>query len=272
MNAVPAGPPVQKWTWIRWLVLVVIVFAIHVALIFMFGSRRTASPAPVKNAPSLALAAESPDGWLALNNATLFALPDRNGFAGLMWLAMPPLPVRHMDWTEPPRYLGLPADGLGGDLNAFVQTNHFSSVHLEFNISPPLATPLEPAGPPPVSGSTVEREGEIARRQMLNTWKLPPWPYADVIAPSVVQVLVDAQGDVISATLLPPENFLGTTPVRDADADQRAVALARTAHFAPLTSVTGGKSGSRTNLAVGRLIFNWQTVPPTTVNTANGGP
>lgn len=251
----------------RWLVLVATVFAFHVALIFIFGARRPISPAPVKNAPSLVLTAESPGGWLALNNATLFALPDRDGFAGLMWVAMQPLPVQHQDWTEPLQYLGLPADDLGGDFNTFVQTNRFTGVRLEFNISPPLAAPLEPDEPSPMPGSTLEVAGAIAGRPMLNQPKLPSWPYADVIAPSVVQVIVDARGDVISATLLPPEDFLGTPLVRDADADQGAVALARAARFAPLSPAGAGNAArSLTNLVVGRLIFNWQTVPATIAN------
>lgn len=253
----------------RWLVLIAIVFVLHLTLIFIFGAKKPVPPTPVKNAPSLVLASESPNGWIALNNATLFALPDHNGFAGLMWVEMPPLPLHAQDWSEPPRWLGLPATDLGGDLNSFVQTNQFTSVHLEFSIAPPLATPIESVATPPASGSTLQMEGDIAHRPLLNPLDLPSWPYADVIAPSVVQVLVDAQGNVVSATLLPPENFLGTPPVRDADADQRAVELARTVHFAPLASNSAGSPAAPlASVAVGRLIFNWQTVPVTTTNAS----
>jgi hypothetical protein len=266
MNSVSAGPPVRRWTWLRWLVLIGIVFLLHLTLIFIFGAKKPVPVAPVKNAPALVLASESPSPWLALNNATLFALPDHNGFAGLMWIAMPPLPLHAQDWSEPPRWLGLPANDLGGNFSSFVQTNHFSSVHLEFSIAPPLATPVPPPAPP-ASGSTLQVEGDIAHRPLLNALNLPSWPYADVIAPSVVQVLVDAQGNVVSATLLPPENFLETAPVRDADADQRAVELARTVRFAPLASnAAGSQPAPLARLAVGRLIFNWQSVPVTATN------
>ena len=80
------------------------------------------------------------------------------------------------------------------------------------------------------------------------------WPYANVIAPSKVQVLVDAAGNVVSAVLLPPDS--GFTAADQYDkADQRALELARAARFAPASRLT-----------VGRMIFNWHTVPPPATN------
>jgi hypothetical protein len=109
----------------------------------------------------------------------------------------------------------------------------------------------------------MEIQGQIASRPLLNQPKLPSWPFADVIAPSVVQVLVDAAGRVVSATLMPPpDNFLETPPARDPDADQYAVELARAARFAPLPSNPGGiESLPASHLSMGQIIFNWQTVP-----------
>jgi hypothetical protein len=83
---------------------------------------------------------------------------------------------------------------------------------------------------------------------------LPSWPYADVIAPSCVQVLVNAAGEVVSTTLLPLDNRSEAASRYDA-ADQRALDLARTARFAPAPRLT-----------IGRLIFNWHTVPPPATN------
>lgn len=264
MNASPAEPTVKRWTWTYWLIAVALVFAAHIALIFIFGSRKPVPPAQVKNAPSLALATESAGGWLALNDATLFALPDRDGFAELMWTALPPLPFHQQDWTEPPRWLVLPANELGATFNHFVQTNPVTSVHFEYNLPPPLAAPILPAQSPFAQTSTLQIEGDLADRPLINPMKLPTWPFADVIAPSVVQVLVDAAGNVVSATLLPPENFLEANTVRDADADQQAVALARTMRFAPLSAeAVSVESGQSTSLAMGQMVFNWQTVPVT---------
>jgi hypothetical protein len=69
-----------------------------------------------------------------------------------------------------------------------------------------------------------------------------------------VQVVVDAAGNVVSAVLLPANNPLEAAGHFD-DADRRALDLARTARFAPAP-----------NLTVGRMIFNWHTVPITSTN------
>jgi hypothetical protein len=270
MSAVPAGQPVQKWTWMRWLTAIAIVFILHVALIFVFGSRKPAAPVTVRTVSSLSLASEAENKQLALNDATLFALPDPNGFAELMWVAMPPLPFRPQNWSEDPQWLAQTNQtlvaALGAGLSDFVQTNRFTSVHLEFNLPPPLAAPALPTQSS-APESTMQMQGEIANRRLLNPIKLPAWPATDIIAPTVVQVLVDGAGDVVSATLLPPENFSDDSAVRDDDANQYALKLARAARFAPLSSnATGIESNPVTHLSVGQLVFNWQSVPLTAAN------
>ena len=72
----------------------------------------------------------------------------------------------------------------------------------------------------------------------------------DVIAPSKVQLLVNEAGNVISAVLLPPDSGYIAADQYDR-ADQRALELARAARFAPSSRLT-----------IGRMIFNWHTVPP----------
>jgi hypothetical protein len=262
MNAAPAAPPPHKWTLTHWLVAILIVFTAHVALIYVFGIRKHAPRESIQNAPSLALVDGYSGDWLSLNNASLFALPDRDGFAGLMWIALPPLPFRKQEWTEQPRWLSLSTNGLGTSFNDFVQTNSFAGVSFEVKLAPPLTVPLISAQPQLASNSTLQVEGEITKRPLRNTMNLPSWPNSDVIAPSVVQVLVDGAGNVVSAALLPPENYTETSAVRDPDADRAAVELARTARFAALipgdNSITANPIS---HLAIGQLIFNWQTVP-----------
>ena len=83
---------------------------------------------------------------------------------------------------------------------------------------------------------------------------------ADVIAPSRVQVLVDAIGDVVSAVLLPPDDSEAAASHYDA-ADQRALELARAMRFAPSSCLT-----------VGRMFFYWHTVPPPATNSPAASP
>jgi hypothetical protein len=276
MNASTTGPLLQKWTWTRWLVIVAIVFLGHVALIFIFGARKPLPSTPVRSVPSLTLVGESLAGWVSMKNATLYALPDTNGFANTMWTTIPPLSFHKQDLTEDPRWLAatdsLPVNQLGSAFHHFVQTNRFASVPMEFNTPPVPAVPAIPAQPPFARGSTLEIEGDLTKRGLLGSMKLPSWPFANTIAPSIVQVLVDTEGRVVSAALLPPENYsetpyLETPPVRDPDADERAVELARSARFAALASGEGSvESNPAAHLSVGLLIFNWQAVATTNAN------
>lgn len=282
MSAASDEPPVKKWTWGRWLALIGIVFVLHVALIFIFGSRKPAPPLQVKNAPSLTLTGESADNLLGLNNATLFALPANDGFSGIMWAPIPPIPIPLPPLTEEPHWLSaanpLQVKALGATFHHYMQTNQFASIRFEFNQAPPLSVPMVTTPPLLAQASTLQIEGDLAKRPLLDPIQLPSWPFADVIAPSVVQVLVDAAGNVISAALLPAENVLQPAAVRDTvepsavrdpDADTSAVELARNAHFAPLSLNAGSvESNPIGRMAVGRLIFNWQSVPVTNTNAS----
>ena len=278
MTPVPAEPIVQKWTRVHWLAAIAIVFALHITLIYIFGARKPIVPEPVKNAPSLAFTGQSAESLPGLN-ATLFALPDRDGFSGLMW-APPPLSFHQQDWTEAPHWLAnnspLAVSELGDTLRHYIKTNHFAKTTFEFNQSPPLTVPVIEPQPILAQESTLQVAGDLASRRLLYPVNLPSWPNSGVIAPSVVQVLVDAAGSVISATLLPPVNSWEPSavrdtvepfPVRDAEADARAVDIARNFRFAPLSPHAESlESRPLTHLAVGQLIFNWQVVPVTVTN------
>jgi hypothetical protein len=93
----------------------------------------------------------------------------------------------------------------------------------------------------------MRAEGELASRRWLNPPNLPPWQGTDLPANSVVQVLVDAPGNVRSAILLPPFSGSKTN-------DEQALALARAARFAPLAN-------GAAKLSLGTLIFSWRGDP-----------
>jgi hypothetical protein len=241
----------SSWPLSRWLLLILLVLAAHLALIFIFGARKPIAPMAVTNVPRLVLAVGSSE-WLLLNDPTLFALPNVEGFAGPAWLEPPHVEFHQPEWTETPRWLQLPAGELGAVFSQFMETNRFATLQLELKPPPRFTVPLVPLEPEFAESSTLRLEGDLARRPLLTPMKLPSWPYADVIASSRVQVLVNAAGEVVSAVLLPSAN---SGEVRDADADQRALELARAARFAPASGLT-----------LGKLIFNWCTVPPPATN------
>lgn len=235
-----------QWPLSRWLFLIVLVLAVHLALIFIFGARRPVTPRSVTDVPSLELAAGTSE-WLLLNNPTLFALPSTESFAWQAWLQPTRVGFRPLEWTEKPRYLPLATGELGVVFNQFMATNRFVAFKFELKPPPPFTVPLVPQPPRFAEASTLHLDGDIARRPLLTPVKLPSCTNADIIAPSIVQVLVNAAGEVVSAVLLTPHN---SSEVRDAEADERALELARAARFAPGPEVT-----------FGRLIFKWCTVP-----------
>ncbi|MGH7950961.1 MAG: hypothetical protein ACREFE_03435 [Limisphaerales bacterium] len=250
MDFTAPNPNGKGWTRARWLMLIAIIFTAHVALIFIFGERKPKPPRTVEKVPTLQLANRASE-LQALNDPILFALPNPKDFASVVWLKAPQVKPSSFVWTEPPRWLQLPADKLAVAFGQFMRTNYFAGVPLQFKPPPRLNEPILPIDPALAQISTLQITGNLAQRRLLNKINLPSPPYNDVIAPSKVQVLVDEAGNVISEVLLPPENNFEAA--RDPAADQRALELARAARFAPAP-----------NLTVGVLIFNWQTVPPKT--------
>ncbi|MDE3097979.1 MAG: energy transducer TonB [Verrucomicrobiota bacterium] len=224
--------------WPRWLFLVPAVFLAHVILIFVFGQRHFPPPRPVSKVPQLTLAA--PGQWIALNDPTLFALPHASDFIPLQAPAMPSASFQKIGQ---PRWLPLAPDTLGAAFDRFMRTNFPAAAPLNFKPPPASYAPsfaFQTAFP---DRSTLRIQGGLARRRLLNSLPLSVWPCDDVLAPTKLQVLVDASGDVVSVLNVQSSGLPA--------ADRHALELARMARFSP---------GSHP--ALGVMIFNWLTVPP----------
>ncbi len=259
MKAEPIRHDEGRWPRSRWLMLVILIFAAHVGLIFLFVGRKAVAPRAVTNVPILQLADDTSE-WLALNDPSLFALPRPEDFAGPAWLESPRVEFHRLEWTEPPRWLQLPANELGKTFDEFMQTNQFIAFELELQPQPQPSAPENSPVETLAENSTLQIKGDLVQRRLLDTMSLPSWPYADVIAPSVVRAIVDAAGNVVSVILLPSDNSLEAGHY-DA-ADQRALELARTARFMPLSPASAiVMANPAARLTFGQLIFNWHTVP-----------
>ena len=249
----------RGWPLSRWLMLIALVCAAHVALVFLFGARKQIIPRIATDTPTLKLA-DGSDKLLALNNPTLFALPQPGDFATAIWSQMPvtnPPPFR---WIEPPRWLPLSSDKLLAVFNRFMETNRVAAFALRLKPPGKLSAPAQAIESVLPQASRMRVESDLAQRRLLTPVSLPLWPYANVIAPSKVQVLVDEAGNVVSAVLLPSNNSLEALS-HYPDADQRALELARAARFAPAPHLT-----------IGRMIFTWHTVPPPAANSPATSP
>ena len=122
------------WKWTRWLTLIALVFALHVGFIFAFGQRRPVVPRAIFDVPKLRMVGN--DELLALNDPTLFALPNQHDFASSVWMQMPVVSQPPFRWTEPPRWLPLPMETLGAVFRQFMQTNSFAVFQLNFKPPP----------------------------------------------------------------------------------------------------------------------------------------
>lgn len=242
-------PDDGSWSFQRRWLLIALVFTAHIGLIFGFGDRKPVTPR--RPASSLVLSmVRGSDELSALNDPTLFALPHRKGFAGQTWLKNPVVTFQPFRWTEPPRLLSLPVEELGAVFTLFKQAN--APAPFEFDARSPaaLAMPVAPEiGTAFPARSTLHIAGDLKGRRLLNPPELRSWPATDLLTNTVVQVLVGADGRVMSWKQLLLPSGSGSP-----EADQHALNLARAARFDPL------RTGSR-NQTLGLMIFEWHTVP-----------
>ena len=232
--------PGEGWSLRRWIFFIALALAAHVALIFLFGTKKTAAPRAVTNAPQFHLVGDNE--LVALTDPTLFALPHMEDFAPAIWLRPPTVTPPSFRWTEAPAFLPPATETLGVAFSAFMQTNQPAVSALDFKPEPQLTGPAVPPETAFPKESTLQHAGALALRQMLTPIAVPVLAYNDVIKPSRVQALVDAGGSVVSVVLLESSDWK--------EADDRALELSRAARFAPAK-----------DLMFGELIFNWHTVP-----------
>ncbi|HEY5042007.1 MAG TPA: hypothetical protein VIK53_08385 [Verrucomicrobiae bacterium] len=251
-SALAAVPPHRSWSRRKLISLIALAFAAHVALIFIFGTKKQIQPRPVTNVPQFRLANPS-DELVALGNPALFVLPNPHDFSSAIWLKTPVTPMMTNHWTEPPQWLQPVAQNLGAMLSRFMQTNRPGGFQFDFKPRPQFANPDVPAETGLPQNSTLQIRGELAQR-LLAPPALPSLPVNDIIAPSKVQVLVDPSGNVVSAVLLPSDNPLEALG-RSAIGDASALTFARSLRFSPAKQPVSGE-----------IIFNWHTVPLTSTN------
>jgi hypothetical protein len=247
----------RPWTARRQWTIFILILAAHAVLLVVFSDKKSRPVRPVTGVPTLRLAPAN-DEYIALSDPTLFALPHAHDFVTPVWTQPRTNTPPAFQWTADPSWLPLPAAQLGKAFGRFMDTNQFAAWTPDFKPEPKFSSPalsLDWALP---QRSALHLRGELAQRPLLTPLILPDWPDADVIAPSKVQVLVNAAGQVISAVLLAPD-YGYETATHDPGADLQAVVLARGARF-----------GSAPGITVGQMIFMWHTVPPAAAPA--GGP
>jgi len=240
-------PPEAGWSWKRISFLIVLAFVAHLAFIFIFGAKQAPPRRVAAHIPQFQLANSSE--LIALDDPTLFALPHMEDFAPAVWRRTPEIKAPLLRLPEPPAFLAPAVVMIGTGLGAFMSSNQIASLPLNFKPEPEMTIPQVKIESMLPQHSTLEVSGDLAQRNLLAPVAVPTLPYPDVIAPSKVQVLVDADGKVLSAVLLPSDNAMEAAG-RAEVGETNALKIARGLRFAPAAGLTFGE-----------LIFNWHTVP-----------
>jgi hypothetical protein len=262
----------RTWSSRQWIGITGIIFVLQLSFIFWFGDRQPIRPRKPSPAPAFQLTGSTHSEWLELTDPTLFALPHARVFSGPAWLKTTAPQFRPFEWTEEPRWLGLPVQLLGASFAQLVA----SDLSLKWQVAEipePRALLPEVSRAPLIPGSTLRLEGELARRRLLSQPHLPSWPPrilnptdTDMLANTVVQVLVDAEGRPVSLTLL---GTSGHVP-----ADDLAMSLATSFQFEPLQTEDSlpltRSPGALLGLSWGQAVFEWRTLGPT--NAAANSP
>jgi hypothetical protein len=243
---------------------IAMVFAAQVGVAFWLGN-----PPPVKHfqpatVPVIYMADDRSRDLLAINDPTLFILPHRDNFSGDAWLKMAPRKFSPTNWTEPARPLDLPREQLGATFVAFMQTNH--PPRFQPRIESGLDTAEAGAAPlPPISvPSRMFVEGDLAKLRLLTPLHLPPQTNSDLLTNTVIRMVVDAQGYPYSAVIWE----------RSGNEDADAMALtnfARAVRFSP-PEAEALRTVPTNRMVSGKLVFEWQTMPPAPTNAPSGNP
>lgn len=245
----------ENWTVRRWITLAAIVLLAQTGALFLLGKNQPAIKTTHRPAPVL-LAASGSQEMIALDNPTLFALPNPRAFSGDAWLKMPATSYRSAEWSEPQRWLDLRAKELGNTFHRLLGSDG-TPKQIAQKIEPEYALPRLPASGEELSPrSTFRVEDELANRAPLSHFDLRSWTNSALLTNSVVQLWVDAAGFTPSATLLVSSG--------SKDADDAALALTKAVRFEPLSFSQRKKNPGK--LTLGRIIFEWQTALLITTN------
>lgn len=254
------GAAVQptRWSRRRWITTTGALLAIQLALIFYFGERSHRLPRALRLRTSLHFAV---DDWSAqqleqlsgISEPALFALPSLEGFSGKAWLTFNQPQYKASNWSNPPVWLSLNSASLGTEFSTFVGTNPLPVLPVVGRWAPDFATASIPLPPPPaLSASEVRVESSGTPRALSGKLDLRSWPQEEVLSNSVVQVVVDRAGNVVSSRLLDSSG----SKIVDDYALQRASRVRFTAASQNLPVASTFQ----------RLTFQWHTTSPGQTN------
>lgn len=188
---------------------------------------------------------------------TVFALPGMQGFSGPAWLTPKSPAFTPATLSEPPKLLDPPA-GWGADLADYLRAIGREPT-TGVRLAEPQLVPLTVPSPVLATGSAIRIEGALKARGVRSLPAVPEIPSATPLADTAVEIVVNGEGVVMTARLV-------SSPARPTPEQQRAAAtamkLARQVIFQATKPGSQPPAGAFGSLESGRLVFQWQTVPP----------
>lgn len=239
-----------RWSW--WVLLI---FSIQV--IFFLWIQRDPPADSLEAEPGVELANAVANGWMQTGgheDPELLSRPNAQGFSA-MW--MDPKTSTHEPtyWQPPLIRPPLPSNYFAGPILAALKTNNAPAESEIFRKPGPTLTQVSV---PPLELRTqhwLEVTGALQERLPLGPMQLPPsWDHADVIPPTVVEVLVDEFGIVQTGVLIESSGF--------GPADQAAMTTA----LQRIKFQRSTNQAARVPMVAGSVIFHWHVNPNSVTN------
>lgn len=239
---------INGWSQRRWQIGLLIIFTLQIGFFLLFSERNpnTAYEGRVLFAMMTGDSLNLPGELAEIQNPTVFAFPTKNNYSSKSWFSIMPLKNDYYEWT-PDNYLLLPMpDVLGNKFSEFLPKLHSLLDVSIFEIRDEHASSILPdlRLENLYTNSVFRIEGEIVNRKLVRIPTLPAIESPDIYPPSIVEIVVNDDGYVISSTLISASGL--TT------ADQKAVELSRNFVFSKVEN-----PGSSSGLTFGKIAFYW---------------
>lgn len=234
----------------RWMVWVLVVFVLQAGLL-LWVSRKSPPRAGATRSMNLQHGMEGGAvEALAREDPELLTRPNPKGFSGV-WLKTEKPAHEPRRWQPPDIELPYSSNSITKPLEAALTSNAPPRA-VGFVKPPPRLTPV--AGLPPLElrqSSRLEIVGALKGRPLVKSVPLiKVWKHPSLLKPSVVQVIVNANGAVATGALT------GRSGLEKADRLALDIALQKV-RFHPNTNAA---------LATGDLVFHWHVDPASVTN------
>lgn len=251
----PGSASARSWSRLRWGLIIGGLTLLQSALLLVFV-RWPSLPTPRgPSGPDLVLSlapAASPtsDEDPFNSDPRTFALPDRVGFSGTAYRALPSPEYRLVEWRGNSRWLAI--TNAGARLGTAPNTPRPPA---RTSRAPLVSGPLNPASTPLVlqRDNATRVQGGLAGRTYQASGTLQPVAGTDILSATVIELQVSPGGDVLRARL--------TSSSGNREADLEGLRWARQLQFNPVGPETTPANSTPDTWTSGELHIFWRVEP-----------